>query len=280
MTALALALAALIGILLGVLGGGGSILTVPVLVYVVGLPPKEAIAMSLPVVGATSLVGAVGHWRAGNVRLPTALAFGAAAMLGSFGGARLARHVTGQAQLVLLAVVLLGAAVAMYRSGPYEEAVPHTAAALAPSRAALTFLLYVGLAVGVLTGLVGVGGGFLIVPALVILARVPIRQAVGTSLLVIAMNSTSAFAGYLGTVEIAWRFVALFTAVAIAGILAGTRLVRYVSPAALRRGFALFLVGMGALIIAQNLDAILGHAPASPAPAPAPSAPATITRPG
>lgn len=257
MTALALALAALIGISLGMMGGGGSILTVPIMVYLLGYAPKEAIAMSLPVVGATSLVGAFGHWRAGNVRLRTALSFGAAAMLGSFGGARLARHTSGQAQLVLLAVVMLGAAITMYRSTPAaadDVAIP----ALAPSRAALALMLYVGLAVGVLTGLVGVGGGFLIVPALVVFGRVPMKQAIGTSLLVIAMNSASAFAGYLGTVAIPWSFVTVFTALAVAGILVGTRLVRHVSAAALKRAFALFLLVMAAVILFQNRAVLAG----------------------
>ena len=271
MTVLALAFAAIIGISLGVMGGGGSVLTVPVMVYLLGYTPKEAIAMSLPVVGATSLVGALGHWRAGNVRLRTALAFGAAAMLGSFGGARLARHTTGQAQLVLLALVMLGAAVTMYRSSPAPtEDVPLPAHTLAPTRAAVALVLYVGLSVGMLTGLVGVGGGFLIVPALVVFGRVPIKQAVGTSLLVIAMNSASAFAGYLGTVVIPWRFVTLFTAIAVAGILVGTRLVRHVSAAALRRGFGVFLLVMAGVILFQNRAVLLGTSPHASAPLPAP----------
>jgi uncharacterized membrane protein YfcA len=128
----------------------------------------------------------------------------------------------------------------------------------------------VALSVGALTGLVGVGGGFLIVPALVVLGRVPIKQAVGTSLLVISMNSASAFAGYLGTVTIPWSFVALFTAVAIAGILVGTRLVRHVPPAALKRGFALFLVVMAGVILFQNRAVLAGTSPHAPAASPAP----------
>jgi uncharacterized protein len=265
MTALALAFAALIGVLLGLLGGGGSILTVPVFVYLLGFTPKAAIAMSLPVVGATSLVGALGHWRAGNVRLRTALTFGACAMLGSFVGARLARHMTGQAQLVLLAIVMLGAAVTMFRARPAEEdELPRAADALALGGGALALVLWVGLAVGVLTGLVGVGGGFLIVPALVVLGRIPIKQSVGTSLLVIAMNAASGFAGYLGTVDVEWRFVALFTGVAMVGILVGTRLVRHVSAAELKRAFAAFLVLMATLIIVQNRAVLLGRDPGAP----------------
>jgi uncharacterized membrane protein YfcA len=106
--------------------------------------------------------------------------------------------------------------------------------------------------VGLTTGLVGIGGGFLVVPALVVLGKVPMKQAVGTSLLVIAMNSTAGLAGYLGEVEIAWGFTAMFTAVAIAGILAGTWLIRFVSPVALKRGFAVFLLVIGGLMLLQS----------------------------
>lgn len=260
MTLLGYALASLIGLSLGLLGGGGSILTVPVLVYVVGFAPKPAIAMSLPVVGATSLVGALGHWRAGNVALRPALAFGLIAMAGSYAGARLAAFVSGAAQLVILAVVMLAAALSMLRrSGRTASATP------APVRATLPpgTLAAVALTVGLLTGIVGIGGGFLIVPALVVLGRVPMKQAVGTSLLVIAMNSASGFAGYLGTVVLPWGFLAGFTAVAIAGILAGTYLVRFVSGAALTRGFALFLLAIAALMLYQNRTVFTGALEAS-----------------
>ena len=112
-------------------------------------------------------------------------------------------------------------------------------------------ILVVGLGVGMLTGIVGIGGGFLIVPALVVLARVPMKQAVGTSLLVIAMNSASGFAGYAGTVAIPWGFLILFTAVAIGGILAGTYFVRFVPAAALKRGFGVFLLFVGSFMLYQ-----------------------------
>jgi uncharacterized protein len=125
------------------------------------------------------------------------------------------------------------------------------------------------LGVGGLTGLVGVGGGFLIVPALVLLARLPIHHAVGTSLPVIAMNAAAGFSGYLGTVPVAWGFLAVFTLVAIAGALAGARLVRYVSQAALRRAFAVFLVVMGTLILYQNRAVFLPAAGAAPLVVPA-----------
>lgn len=243
---LGFALAATIGLALGLLGGGGSILTVPIFVYVLGFAPKPAIAMSLPVVGAASLIGAFGHWRAGNVDLRTAFAFGVVAMAGSYAGARLAIYVAGPVQLALLGAVMVAAAISMLRPAP---ATPHANAALEPP---LWLLILVGLAVGALTGLVGIGGGFLIVPALVVLGRVPMKQAIGTSLLVIAMNSASGFLGYAGQVDVPWRFLAAFTVVVIAGIVAGTRLVRHVHANTLRRSFAVFLILVGALVLYQN----------------------------
>jgi uncharacterized membrane protein YfcA len=259
MMVLGLGLAALVGLSLGLLGGGGSILTVPILVYVLGYGAKEAIAMSLAVVGTTSLVGAAGHWRAGNVKLRVALLFGAVAMAGSFLGSRLSAYFTDTAQLALFALVMLLAAGFMFR-GRREAA-----GAAGGERIPFALIALSGVAVGVLTGLVGVGGGFLIVPALVLLGRVPMKEAVGTSLLIIAMNSATGFAGYLGRVEVAWTFMALFTAVAVAGILVGTRLVRYVPQGALRRGFALFLVCMGAFVLYQNRSVVLPTAAASAA---------------
>lgn len=237
--------AALIGLALGTLGGGGSILTVPVLVYVLGFDPKLAIAMSLPVVGAAALVGVISHWRAGNVRLQTAAIFGSVAMVGSYAGARASVWFSARAQLLILGTVMVAAAASMLRNAAEEEL--HESAAPHPA-----LLLSVGLGVGVLTGLIGIGGGFLIVPALVILGRVPMKAAVGTSLLVIALNSTSGFLGHYGREVVPWGFVVRFTFVAMLGILAGTALVHHIPTRQLKRAFAFLLVVIGALILWQN----------------------------
>lgn len=266
MALLGFALAALIGLSLGLMGGGGSILTVPIFVYVLGFDPKLAIAMSLPVVGGTSLIGAIGHWKAGNVKLATAAIFGVIAMVGAYAGARLAVFLTGALQLALLSIVMLAAATAMFRSARRDaRRVAHPAPESRPM--ALGLLIPVALSVGLLTGVVGIGGGFLVVPALVVLARVPMKQAVGTSLLVIAMNSASGLLGYLGEVQIPWGFVLAFTAVAAAGILAGTWMVRYVSQAALKQGFAIFLLVMGAFILYRNSGSLSRRAVLTPATA-------------
>jgi len=245
------ALAALIGLSLGLMGGGGSILTVPIFVYVLAFDPKLAIAMSLPVVGVTSLVGAIGHWRAGNVNLKTAALFGIVAMAAAYAGARLAVLLSGAVQLSLLAVIMVAAAISMFinaRRAPSGRA-PGSGG---ERTASLQLLLAVALCVGLVTGVVGIGGGFLIVPALVLLGGISMKQAVGTSLLVIAMNCASGFAGYIGRVDIPWMFVLGFTAIAVLGILVGTHLVRYVSQRALKQAFSVFLIVMGTFILVQN----------------------------
>lgn len=259
MVILGLVLAVLVGLSLGVMGGGGSILTVPIFVYVLGFETKPSIAMSLAVVGVVSLVGAYSHWRAGNVNLRIAGIFGAVAMAATFAGARLSAFMSGTTQLLIFAVVMLAAAFFMFRGQkPGEAGASAVESESAPVRLGLIAMQAV--AVGVLSGIVGVGGGFLIVPALVLLGKVPMKQAVGTSLLIISLNSVAGFAGYLGQVEVEWGFMALFTGVAVVGIIVGSRLVKYVSQGALKRGFAVFLVFMAGWILYQNLSVLTGAA--------------------
>jgi len=251
-------LAALMGVVLGTLGGGGSILTVPILVYVAGYDPKEAIGMSLAVVGVTSAVGAIGHRRFGNVRLRRAAIFAGFGVAGTLAGTRLATLVSGPAQLTLFAAVMLCAAGFMLR-GSREPAGAAAAAATPPPRSFLLTGLD-GLVIGVLTGLVGVGGGFLIVPALVVLGRLPMHQAVGTSLAVIAINALTGFIGYLDQIAVDWRFMLGFTACAVAGILAGSRLAGRIPARTLRRAFAVFLLLMGSFMLYKNRAVFLPHA--------------------
>lgn len=251
MPAMAVALGVMIGASLGLLGGGGSILTVPIFVYILGFPAKEAIAMSLAVVGVTSAVGAAGHWRAGHVDVRTAVTFGAVAMAGTFAGTRLAAYLSGTTQLVIFGAVMLVAATFMFRGRRESIATGHRG-----TGAATSLIVLEGLAVGLLTGLVGVGGGFLIVPALVWLA-LPMSTAVGTSLLIIAGNCAAGFYGYLGQVPLSWTSVALVTAGTLPGIALGTYLHRFVPQNALRRGFAVFLLLVAGFILYQNLGTVL-----------------------
>lgn len=255
MTVVGLLLAVLIGLAIGLLGGGGAILAVPIFVYVLGFGAREAVASSLIVVGIASLFGAAEHWRESHVRLRVALVFGVFAMAGSFLGARLAAFLSEAFQLTLLAVVMLVAAFFVFRDNEPDEGEAEGGADGGSPVWAYLGLPALGVAVGMLTGLVGVGGGFLIVPALALLARMPMKEAVGTSLLVIAMNSASGFLGYLGRVEIQWGLMALFTAVAVAGSFAGTYLARFIPQGALRKLFAIFLIGIAIFILYENLGA-------------------------
>ncbi|MEE8555534.1 MAG: sulfite exporter TauE/SafE family protein, partial [bacterium] len=176
--AISIVLAGFMGVTLGMLGAGGSIVTVPILRYVVGFEAKEAIALSLAVVGVTSLIGAVGHWRSGHARLGVALPFGVVAMIGAYAGARLAVYFSGDTQLFLFALLMLAAAVSMLRKGSPDK--PPPARAEGSRRwTGLALIGVLGFGMGVVAGLVGIGGGFMILPAMVILMRLSMREAVG-----------------------------------------------------------------------------------------------------
>jgi len=242
------ALAAVVGLTLGLLGGGGSILMVPLLTYVAGMPTAEAITASLVVVGATSAVSAVGHARAGRVRWRTGLLFGATGMTGALAGGLIGGHLPGQLLMAAFAMLMVITALAMLRgrrsTATTGEATP------SPGR-----VLLVGAGVGLVTGLLGAGGGFLIVPALTLLAGLPITAAVGTSLLVIAMNSAAGLAGHLTAVPVDWALTGAITAAAVLGSLAGARLLTRVSAEKLRRGFGWFVLVMGAFVLVQEAPA-------------------------
>lgn len=256
MTALTVVLAALVGISLGLLGGGGSILMVPLLAYVAGMEPKQAIAMSLLVVGVTSAVGSVTHARAGRVQWRIAAFFGAAAMAGAYGGGRLAGYVPGTILMVSFAVIMIAAAIAMLR-GRNATAGPD-----ADHKLPLVKTAALGLSVGVVSGLVGAGGGVLLVPALAILGGLPMPAAVGTSLVVIAMQSFAGLAGHLTTEHIDWRLAAMVSGAAIVGAIFGGRLVSLVDPNALRRLFGWFVLLMASVILAEETTLTVGAAAA------------------
>lgn len=243
--------ALVIGVALGMLGGGGSILTVPVFTYIAGLEPKVAIAASLPMIALISAFGAFGHWRAGHVQLRTAGIFGAFTMVGGFSGARASQWMSAGSQMLLFAVVMMLAALSMLR----DRRAPVTADD-APHSLPLLKVAPLGIAVGVLTGLVGVGGGFLIVPALVQIGRVPMRAAVGTSLLVIAMNGTASTLGYVGQLPLPLGLLIPFTGIALVGIAVGTTAAQRVPQATLRRAFAVLLLVVGGFVLYKNRDVL------------------------
>ena len=201
--------------------------------------------MSLVVVGLTSLFGATRHHRAGNVNFRAALAFGPMAIIGSFGGAALALRTTGTLQVTVFAVVMLLASLAML-FGRRIFGLPDEQHPEPPRHSAVMGGL--GAMVGVLTGFVGVGGGFLYVPALATFGGVTMRRAVGTSLVLIALSCAAGLARYLGAIDLDWGTIALFTALALVGVVAGSALAQRVSQAGLRKGFALFLLAMSLVV--------------------------------
>lgn len=254
--------AALIGLSLGLLGSGGSILTVPVLVYLVGEESKLAIAESLAIVGSISLFGAIPYALKGQVNWQKVLLFGLPGMLGTYLGSALSQHLSGVMQLTLFAVVMLLSATLMFRS-PLKKV--GTQVSPVPQQRSPLKTASEGLGVGVLTGLVGVGGGFLIVPALVLLGGLPMSLAVGTSLLIITLNSFTGFFKHLhllhGSGEtLHWPLIVMFAVIGIIGSFVGSRVGQRVSNESLRRGFAVFLVVMGLYVLGTNLPKVL-HPP-------------------
>jgi hypothetical protein len=253
MIGLAVGLAVFVGISLGLLGGGGSILTVPLLAYVAGLEPKQAIATSLFVVGVTSAVGSINHARAGRVRWRVAAIFGAAAMAGAYGGGRLAHYIPGNVLLIAFALIMIAAAVAMLRGR--REVGDESAGPLPIGRIVLQ-----GACVGIVSGLVGAGGGFLLVPALALIGGLPMPVAVGTSLVVISMQSFAGLAGHLAGESIDWKLAGMVTAAAVVGSVIGGRLTSRVEPATLRKAFGWFVLAMAALVLAEEANIWLGLA--------------------
>lgn len=250
MTAIGAALAFSVGFVLGLLGGGGSVLTVPILIYALGVPVKPAIATSLCVVGLVALIGFITHARQGTVAKRVAFIFGPFAVAAAYAGARAAVYVPGEVQLIIFALISLAGSVLMFR-GTFGRSQGQEAVEYDPRIDARTFLLLgaEGVGVGFLTGLIGIGGGFLIVPALVFVAKLPMRLAVGTSLLVITMNAMSGFAGYAGTVPIDWTLVGWFTAVAAIGSVTGTLLSGRVPQRRLKQVFGVLLIGVSVYVL-------------------------------
>lgn len=242
-----------IGLSLGLLGSGGSILTVPVLVYLFEQPEKVAIAGSLAIVGAIAAVGSIPYIRSGLVNWRSVLMFGLPGMAGTYIGAWSAVFVSGAAQLTLFAVVMLAASVLMIKPIDLERAGEQR---VAKPRVFWKIGLD-GLVVGVITGLVGVGGGFLVVPALVLLGGLAMRTAVATSLVIIALKSFTGFYKYLDVLamqglELEWDVIAIVTSLGIVGSFAGSRLGGRIPQDKLKRWFGIFLIVMGGFILVQS----------------------------
>ena len=249
----------LIGVSLGLIGGGGSILTVPVLVYLIGLNPVLSTAYSLFVVGTTSLVGSFTYMQKKLVNYKAALVFAVPSFITVFltrkylvpaipdpvftlGNFTLEK---GTGIMGLFALIMLAAAFSMIRHKEETENDSGTPAVVFH----YPLIALEGAAVGLLTGLVGAGGGFLIIPALVLLARLPMKMAVGTSLLIIAAKSLIGFLGDVGHQSIDWKFLAIFTTLSVAGIFLGSYLTRFIPGEKLKGLFGWFVLGMAVFIL-------------------------------
>lgn len=251
---LLITLSTIIGILLGLLGGGGSILTVPVLVYLVDLSTKSAIITSLIVVCLTCSIAVINYARAGKVCWKTGFTFGTAGMLGAFIGGRISAYVPDPILLVIFAVVMLIASAAMLKNRPNqnnEEQCPGKN--FCPVNLPIAAILFDGLLVGLVTGLVGVGGGFLLVPALTILARLPIQAAIGTSLFIIILQSAAALAGHANHMAINLELTALVTSCAIIGSFIGSNLSEKINATYLKKGFGVFVFCLGSFLLYREL---------------------------
>ena len=243
-----------IGLSLGLLGSGGSVLTVPVLVFLVGQEEKVAIAGSLAVVGSIALVGALPYLARGLVDFRSLLLFGMPGMAGTWLGAWLAAFVSGKVQLLVFGLVMLVAAALMLRRTPIIT--------VAPGKRSAWKVIVDGLAVGMLTGFVGVGGGFLIVPALVLLGGLSMHRAVATSLAIIALKSFAGFWKYLDVLadrglSLDWTVLSVVTALGVIGSLVGNRLAVRLPHDLLKRGFGIFLILTAAFIIWQSAPAVV-----------------------
>ncbi len=245
------------GILLGIFGSGGSIITTPALLYLLNVDAKSAIAMSLGIVAMTATITALQHWRKGNVNLKITAVFGLFGIIGTFAGAKLGIITPVVIQLGVFALVMYAAAWKMLKPAPQHKSVGAACTECIDGYCDdLDYreIAVHGIAVGILTGVVGVGGGFLIVPALVLLSGLPMKQAVGTSLSIVALKSFAGFAGYAGAVAIDYSLMAIFTGIAITGSIAGSMLAERLPADLLKRGFGSFLVLVASYILIKQFS--------------------------
>ena len=248
MMILALILALTIGVSLGLLGSGGSIITLPVLVYAAKVPPSQAVAMSLAVVGGTTLVGSILGARSGQVHLKAATLFSSTGVAGALAGSQLTHLVSPSVLLLIFAGLMIVVALRMFGPRPGQTVQEH-------AECHWLACTGTGLAVGALTGFLGVGGGFLIVPALLFLARLPLKRAIATSLVVIAVTSAAGLLGHLRRTHFDWGIAGMFLALAILGMLAGRKFAHHIEANRLRSWFAWFVLAVAAFVIAENWKA-------------------------
>lgn len=243
----------LVGLSLGATGAGGALIAVPLLVYVLGRSVQEAVAISLIIVGLSAFLGALGHLRSKEISLRVALLFGATGAPGAWVGARAHALVKDEWVLLLFGLLMLAVSIHLLWNGPLSRPVPgNETARYAMTTRHAAELAGVGLLIGCLTGFFGVGGGFLIVPALIFFAGFPIRVAIGTSLLITALMSIAGIAGHLQQGMVDLELVAVMVAGSAAGLLVGAKVAAALTPARLARSFALFTLVVSISLIAHS----------------------------
>jgi uncharacterized protein len=253
----------IMGIVLGLIGGGGSILTVPILVYILGYDAVHATSYSLFIVGIASTFGTIQYFRKSLVDIKAAFVFAIPSLISVFltraylmpalpdslfwiSGFEVTKSI---GVLILFAILMIIAPISMLKTSKFDDT-----KVILPQIFNYPMIFLLGFIVGMLAGLVGAGGGFLIIPALVILAKIPIKMAVGTSLLIISINSTFGFTGdMLAGIEIDWLILTVFSLLSIVGMYFGTMLSKRISGATLKKGFGFFVLAMGIFIIVKEL---------------------------
>ncbi|WP_367155346.1 sulfite exporter TauE/SafE family protein [Methylomonas sp. HYX-M1] len=253
---LTLLLSLVIGLLLGLLGGGGSILTVPMLVYLLGVPAKTAITTSFVVVGLSSIIALIPHARRHSVCWKSGLFFGLSGMVGAFGGGRLAGLFSADWLMTLFGLICIATGIMMLRGKKAERSASKAAAivSVCPLTVPYRRVLFDGLLVGGLTGMIGVGGGFLIVPALALWVGLPMHGAIGTSLLVIIMNALAGLAGYSQHAELDLDLTIIVSAGALVGSALGAGISGFINEAKLRRAFGVTVVAIGVYVLTQSVS--------------------------
>lgn len=245
---ISMVLAVLVGVTIGLFGGGGAILTLPILTYIAGIPTEQAIPMSLFIVGTTSLISALRHAKHHRVKWKMGLVFAIGSMIGSFVGGIVSGFIPATALMIIFGAVMFAAGAGMIRGRQGD---------MVERRPKLWLVIVLGAMIGVIAGLVGAGGGFLIVPALALVGGLRMNHAVATSVFVIALQSATGLLGHMGQTTLPWTFTLIFTALSVVGSFIGSSFIGKVPEAKLKKGFGVFVLAMAVFVLGEQIVSAL-----------------------